>query len=419
MRVHLLPALLAALLLALPSPAAADEVLADLVERVAPSVVNIHTSGVHQPRDYWDSVFGGARRWESLGSGFVVDREQRLVVTNAHVVGRASEILVMDHEGRVFEAEVVGADAGIDLALLRVRDLDLPAVRLGRSKGIRVGEDVFAVGNPYGHGHTVTRGILSARSRQLGRSAFDLFLQTDAAINPGSSGGPLFDLEGRVVGVATAVDGRGEAIAFAMPVELVIGALPSLEQGQPVAPGWPGLRLEEIHGGGLQVAAVYEQGPAARSGLEVGDRVVSVDGTPVRGRAAWLESFGVAFPGDERTLLVTRKGKEVVRRLSLEAREDWALRVAGRMVEIEGMYVSVRSLAPDSADRLGLSGGVQVVQAGRGAFFRAGDVVLEVNGKPTSSPQGMVIACDGALQERSLTAIVYREGGAVRIHRRW
>lgn len=419
MRAPLLPALLAALLLVLPSPAVADEVLADLVEQVAPSVVNLHTSGVRQPRDYWDSVFGGSGRWESLGSGFVVDREQRLVVTNAHVVGQATEILVMDHEGRVFEAEVVGADAGIDLALLRVRDLDLPAVVLGKSRGLRVGEDVFAVGNPYGHGHTVTRGILSARSRQLGRSSFDLFLQTDAAINPGSSGGPLFDAEGRVVGVATAVDGRGEAIAFAMPVELVIGALPSLEQGQPVAPGWPGLRLEEIRGGALEVASVYDQGPADRASLAPGDRIVSVDGTPVRGRAAWLESFGVAFPGDERTLLITRKGKEVVRRLTLESREDWALRVAGRMVEIEGMYVSVRSLAPDMADRLGLSGGVQVVQATRGAFFRPGDVVLEVNGAPTGAPRDMVTACDGALQKRSLTAIVYREGGAVRIHRRW
>jgi serine protease Do len=423
MRTGALPGLLLALLLgailALPGPARADEALADLVEQVAPSVVNLHTSGVHAPRDSFDALFGRAGRWESLGSGFVVDRAEGLVITNAHVVGQASEILVMDHEGRVFDAEVVAADGGIDLALLRVRGLDLPAVTFGVSRGLRVGEDVFAVGNPYGHGHTVTRGILSARSRQLGREEFDLFLQTDAAINPGSSGGPLFDLDGRVVGVATAVDGRAEAIAFAMPVELVLGALPVLEAGRDVEPGWPGLRLSEVRGGGLEVAAVYDQGPADQAGLGVGDRIVSVDGATVRGRAAWLESFGAAFPGDERTLLITRKGKDMVRKLTLGSREDWATRVAGKLVPIEGMYVSVRAVAPDVADRMGSTGGVQVVEAQRGAFFNLGDVVLEVNGQPIKSTREMVIACDGAMDQRSMTAIVYRQGGAVRTHRRW
>lgn len=405
-------------LVAPPQPARADDALADLVQRVAPSVVNIHTSGTHTTTSSWDAVFGQPRRWTSLGSGFVVD--QGLVVTNAHVVAPATEILVMDHEGRVFEAEVVGLDHGIDLAVLNVVGLDLPPVVLGTSAGLRVGEDVFAVGNPYGHGHTVTRGILSARSRELGREEFDVFLQTDAAIHPGSSGGPLFDNEGKVIGVTTAVDGRSEALGFAMPVELVIGAIPLLRSGDQVVPGWPGLRLEEIHGGGLQVASVYRGGPADSAGLAEGDRIVSVDGTPVLGRTSWAATFGIAFPGQVKTLLVMRRGEEVVRKLTLEDRSAWADRVAGRAIPIEGMYVSVRRLAPDQAEVLGLSGGgVQVVQAQRGAMFQLGDVVIEVNGAVINSPKEMVIACDGALRKRSLTAIVYRDGAAFKMHRRW
>ena len=158
------PALLALLaLLALPlaalwpAPAQADDALADLVEGVAASVVNLHTAGMRQPTSGWDAMFGGPRRWDSLGSGFVIDAEQGLVITNAHVVGEATEILVMDHLGRVLDAQLVGADHGIDLAVVRVPGLKLPAVELGSSLQLRVGEDVFAVGNPYGHGHSVTR----------------------------------------------------------------------------------------------------------------------------------------------------------------------------------------------------------------------------------------------------------------------
>jgi len=397
-----------------PGAAAADEVLADLVERVAPSVVNLQLSTLDQ--DSWHPIFG-SRRGQSLGSGFVV--EEGLIVTNEHVVANATEILVTDYRGRVYVAEIVGADAGIDLALLRVGGLDLPAVQLGESASLRVGEDVFAVGNPLGHGHTVTRGILSARTRELGRDAFDSFLQTDAAINPGSSGGPLFDVSGQVVGVNTAVDGRGESLGFAMPVELVLGALPRLRAGEGVEPGWPGLRLEEVRGGGLQVATVFADSPSARGGLKAGDVVVSVDGTTVRGRSAWQEKFGLAFPGEQRTLLVTRGGVEKVVKIELEGRSTWADRVAGKPVAIDGLYIAVRKIAPDVRERLAVSGGVQVVRSQPGAIFRAGDVVLEVDGTKIGAPRDMVVACDAALARRSIAAVVYRDGGAFRIRHRW
>ena len=411
MRAGRLLLLVAAVALLAPGPASADEALADLVERVAPSVVSLSVEGI----DSRHPIFSYKR--EGRGSGFVVDDE--LVITNQHVVAGMTEILVIDHRGNVFVAELVGADADLDLALLRVGGLDLPAVELGTTAGLRVGEDVFAVGNPFGHGHTVTQGILSARARELGRDEFDAFLQTDAAINQGSSGGPLFDSAGRVVGVNTLIDGRGEALGFAMPVELVRGALPFLREGLDVEPGWPGLRLEEVRGGGLRVATVFKDSPADRAGVRSGDVIVSVDGSTVRGRAAWQEKFGLAFPGEERTLLIQRKGKDVVAKVALEARGDWADRVAGKAVEIEGMYIAVRSIPPDVIGQGGITGGVQVVTSARGAIFRAGDIVLEVDGAAIKAPRDMVVACDGALANRKITAVVYRDGSAFRIHTRW
>jgi len=416
----LLP-LLAALLLPL-APARADSTLADLVERVAPSVVNLHTSGVRQARSYWDAFFGGPRHWESLGSGFVVDAERNLIVTNQHVIGSATEILVMDHQGRVLEARLLGADEGIDLALLQVDGASLPAVTLGDSRSLRVGEDVFAVGNPYGHGHSVTRGILSARARSLGRDEFDLFLQTDAAINPGSSGGPLFDAQGLVVGVNTAIDSRGESIGFAMPVELVSSAMKMLLAGEAVVPGWPGLRLEEESGGALRVAAVYDGGPADKAGVQVGDQVVTIDGRASRGRAGWSEAFGGAFPGDrvELGLISRRKGKgEVQATLDLQSRADWARQRVGRAVDVESLRVRVQRVAPDVADRILIDAGVEVIAVARNSFFRPGDIVIEVNGKAVTSPADLALAADLAIRQRFLSAIVHRDGSKARIVQRW
>lgn len=409
--------LLAAILVA--APAHADEALADLVERVAPSVVNLHTAGVRAPASAWDGFFGGSQRWESLGSGFVVDRERGLIVTNQHVIGAATEILVADHLGRVHEGKLIGADAGIDLAIVQVVGLDLPQVELGASWGLRVGQDVFAVGNPYGHGHSVTRGILSARARSLGRAEFDLFLQTDAAINPGSSGGPLFDAGGRVVGVNTAIDGRGESIGFAMPVELVHGALPMLVRGAPVRPGFAGLRLDEVAAGGLRVAAIYTGSPAEAAGLQVGDRLEAVDGRPVTGRASWVEAFAVSFPGSTRELTVRRgKGTKSVS-LRLVDRASWASAVAGPAVPVDALYVVVQGLAPDDADLLGLDSGVRVLQAARGSAFEAGDVLLEVNGLPVTSVEAAQAVGNDVLRRRGLDAIVVRGRGRIRIQRRW
>ncbi len=397
----------------------ADKRLADLVERVAPSVVNIYTGGVRSPATPWEAVFGGPQRWESLGSGFVIDAESCLVVTNQHVVGPADRIRVRAWDAREFDAEVVGADEGIDLAVLRVPGCELPAVTLGNTRDLRVGEDVFAVGNPYGHGNSVTRGILSARARSLGRARFDLFLQTDTAINPGNSGGPLFDDEGRVVGVNTAVDGRAEGIGFAMPVELLRGALRSLLKSRSVVAGWPGLKLEEHGSGRLQVLDVFAGGPAQKAGVLPGDLVDEVDGRPVRGRSGWAETFEIAFPGDTREVALERGGRRVETELVLVDRAAWAAASVGPRAEIAFLGVEVQSLAPDDAAAFRLESGVQVTAASRRSYFARGDVFVELNGSLIRTLADLSRAAKQVERRRSMNAVFIRRGETRRIIHAW
>jgi serine protease Do len=400
-------------LLALPAPAQADDALADLVDQVSGSVVNIYTAGRRQPRTNWEAIFGGPQRWESLGSGFVIDSGPCLIVTNQHVVGPADSIRVRDSKAREYTAEVVGADADIDLAILRIKDCSLPAATLGTTRDLRVGEDVFAVGNPYGHGHTVTRGILSARSRSLGLPKFDLFLQTDAAMNPGNSGGPLFDDAGRVVGVNTRVDGRAEAIGFAIPVELLEGALPALMAGQKVTPGWHGMTLEEQPSGRLAVVDVFAGGPAAAAGILPGDLVDQVDGRDLRGRSGWAESFEIGFPDDRRMLSLLRDRRPVEVTLILTDRAAWTARVVGPRVEVRLFGIEAETLAPDDASALGIDGGVLVWRASRGSLFARGDILIELNGARIRDTADLLRAAKAAETTRALDA-VFRRGGANR-----
>ena len=413
-----------AALLAIPfavSSAWADSSLADLVERVAPSVVNIHTSGTRQPQTAWDALFGGPQSFSSLGSGFVVDADRGLIVTNAHVIAGASTIQILAWDGRIVEAKLLGADRDVDLAVLQAPNLGLPRVEIGDSRALRVGDDVFAVGNPYGHGHTVTRGILSARARTLGREAFDLFLQTDAAINPGNSGGPLFDADGRVVGVNTIVDSRAEAIGFAMPVELVLGSLPFLIRGETVEPGWSGVQLTVSNQGWLIASRVFEDGPAWRGGLRVGDRVTDVQGRRVTGRASWAEAFELSFPGDRRTVRISRDdGRiEIEAALTLEARDDWARRNAGEPISVPALRVTLQGLLPDVADTVGVRAGQLVVGAEAGSWFRVGDVILDINGRGILTAEDAAIAAADVLRQRALSATIIRGGSRTRIGSRW
>ncbi|WP_239025358.1 DegQ family serine endoprotease [Rhodoligotrophos defluvii] len=302
-----------------PAEAAGPQSVADLAERLSGAVVNISTTqklegreAVPMPdlppnspfREFFEEFFNRQqpnglpereRQASSLGSGFVIDPEG-YVVTNNHVITGADKIQVNFADGRNLDAEVVGRDSKTDLALLRVKPTSpLQAVELGDSDRVRVGDWVMAIGNPFGLGGSVTLGIVSARNRDIRAGPYDDFIQTDAAINRGNSGGPLFDMEGRVIGINSAIispTGGSIGIGFAIPSSTAKSVLAQLRAYGEVRRGWLGVRIQTVtdeiaeslglsNSEGALVAEVTPGGPAAAAGIEAGDVILEFDGKPV------------------------------------------------------------------------------------------------------------------------------------------
>ena len=183
---------------------------------------------------------------QSLGSGFII-RKDGLILTNNHVIEDAEEIMIRLNDEREFKAKVIGKDKKIDIALLKIEDKgELPIAELGDSDKLEIGEWVLAIGNPFGLGHTVTAGIVSAKGRVIGAGPYDDFIQTDASINPGNSGGPLFNMKGEVVGINTAITASGQGIGFAIPINTVKNLLPQIEKEGKVTRGWLGIMIQEV-----------------------------------------------------------------------------------------------------------------------------------------------------------------------------
>jgi serine protease Do len=306
-----------------PTLAAGPESVADIAERLSPAVVNISTSqlgsggssgdSVPMPelpegspfREFFEEFFERQerdpgrpqrpRRMSSLGSGFVID-PNGIIVTNNHVIEEADEVEVNFADGRTLTAEVVGRDLKTDLAVLRVNPpAPLPFVEFGDSDAIRVGDWVMAIGNPFGLGGSVTLGIISARNRNINSGPYDDFIQTDAAINRGNSGGPLFDMNGNVVGVNTAIispTGGSIGIGFAIPTAIAQNVINQLVEFGVTRRGWLGVRIQSVgediaqslgldEPKGALIADVTPTGPAETSGIKPGDVVVRFDGTAV------------------------------------------------------------------------------------------------------------------------------------------
>ncbi|MGH8058679.1 MAG: DegQ family serine endoprotease, partial [Candidatus Entotheonellia bacterium] len=402
---------------------------ADLAERLNPSVVNISTTQVVKgqqrrsaPRfpfpspfgerdpfeEFFERFFGGENpqrelRRRSLGSGFIVNKEG-YIVTNNHVVENASDIKISLSDKEEFDAKVIGRDPKTDVALIKIEaKKDLQATPLGDSGKLRVGDWVVAIGNPFGLGHTVTSGIVSAKGRIIGAGPYDDFIQTDASINPGNSGGPLFNLNGEVVGINTAIVASGQGIGFAIPINVAKDLLLQLREKGRVTRGWLGVQVQQVtpelaksfgldRERGALVADVVPDTPAERAGIERGDVIVEFNGRKIEHMNDLPRVVASTQPGADVEVKVLRKGQEKMVRVKVsEMTEERTARGGGGSIE-EGLGMTVQELTPEIARSLGLTetkgvvvSNVEDESPADEAGIQRGDVVLEVNQKKVSN----------------------------------
>ena len=317
---------------------------ATAVDKAAAAVVNIYTTKVITERTsplFDDPLFRhffgkepgsqNQRRESSLGSGVIVS-QQGYILTNNHVIAGADEIAVALHDGRTVMAKLVGSDPESDLAVLKIETKELPAITLGRSENLRVGDVVLAIGNPFGVGQTVTSGIVSALGRNtLGINTFENFIQTDAAINPGNSGGALINAYGDLIGINTAIfsqSGGSMGIGFAIPVSLAKDVLTQIIEHGHVIRGWLGVKIQDINPElaesfklsspeGVVITNIILNGPADQAGLDRGDVITHIAGKKVRDMRETLDQISMHKPGEQITVTIIRKGKELTKQATV------------------------------------------------------------------------------------------------------
>lgn len=397
---------------------------AGLVDKLKPSVVNISTTSVLRQRgffsfrspfgqddpfeEFFKRFFGGdvpqrEFRQHGLGSGFIIS-EDGYVVTNNHVVDRAQDIQVILEGGEKYEAKVIGKDPKTDLALLKIEPKGkLPAIVFGDSDKLRIGDWVIAIGNPFGLGHTVTAGIVSAKGRVLGFGNYDDFIQTDAPINPGNSGGPLFNLQGEVVGVNTAIVAGGQGIGFAIPINMARNVVEQIKDKGRVIRGWLGVLVQQVtpeiaegmnlkEPRGALVSDVTPGGPAEKAGIKRGDVIVGINEHEVKSVSDLTSAVALTPPGTQSKLHVIREGEEkeitvTIGELPESTGGQAEERAQGEREERLGL--SAGEITPEIASRfnLGEEKGVVITDVAPGSIaaesgFRPGDVVLEINRQP-------------------------------------
>ena len=439
---------------------------APIIERVAPAVVSIRVTG-HAPRAtaeegrpgldipepfrrFFGEEFGrrmspngenGDRQRraplvQGMGSGFFIDADGH-VVTNNHVVAEAEKIEIVLKDGQVYQATLVGRDPKTDLALLKVSaDRAFPFVSFGSSSAARVGDWVIALGNPFGLGHTATTGIVSARGRDIGAGPYDDFLQIDAAINRGNSGGPTFNARGEVIGVNTAIispSGASAGIGFAVPSDMAKGVIAQLKATGKVARGWLGVNIQAVtddlaaglgmaKAEGALVAGITDDSPAAKAGLRQGDVIVAVDGNRIEqmrelprliaGIAAGKDAqLTIRRDGAEKTLTVNiGKMPETEKLASVETDRGGEVRLGMTLAAIDGTLRS-RFRIPDSVT------GVLVVNVDPDGIaaekgLQPGDVIRRVSDTAATSPSAVARAVEAAAKDKrkAVLVLVTRDG---------
>jgi len=438
------------------------DLFVELSKRLVPSVVNIYTTQTVQNnyggpqqelyRRFFEQFFGedfggpGApgmpqgpqsRKANSLGSGFIIDEKEGLILTNYHVIADADEVKVIlteaddDREG--IDAKIVGGDAEADVALIKIKPgRKLVAASLGDSDVLQVGEWVMAVGNPFGHGHTVTKGIISAKERVvLPMSQFANYLQTDTPINPGNSGGPLINTAGEVIGINTAINAAAQGIGFAIPINYVKRILPELRSKGAVTRGFIGVNISEINPKlaagmklpkntrGVIVSEVIEGEPAAKAGLQRYDVILAINDKPIVDGRQLVNHVSTFSPGTMINVKVLRAGKEKELKMTVGKRptREKLTQSSGPGKALKpkiNVGMSVEEIDEDTRKELGLPGnqrGVvvnQVVQGGPAeeAGFQPNDVIVEVDQKPVNGLR----AFNAMFREPRIYLVSFRRG---------
>ncbi|CAG1014410.1 MAG: DegQ family serine endoprotease [Rhizobiaceae bacterium] len=444
--------------LAPPAFAKGPESVADLAEGLLDAVVNISTSqrvkgsegpgAVPMPelpegspfQDFFDDFFkdregegqgGGQQKVQSLGSGFVVDAENGIIVTNNHVIADADEIEINFADGSKLKAELVGKDTKTDIAVLKVdpSKKQLKAVKFGESDKIRIGDWVMAIGNPFGLGGSVTLGIVSARNRDINAGPYDDFIQTDAAINRGNSGGPLFNMDGEVIGINTAIispSGGSIGIGFSIPAKLAVSVVDQLRQFGETRRGWLGVRIQPVtpeiaeslgmaEAKGALVAGVIKGGPVDDGSILPGDVIIRFDGKDIMDMRDLPRVVAESPVGKAVDVVIIRKGVEQTVKVTLGRLEDGEKLAEGEGKPDEGAPVStatalgmtVATLDEEARAKFGISAdvsGVVITEVAEGSAAAergivAGEVITEIAQESVSSPQ-QVLDRINALKEQ-------------------
>ncbi len=376
------------------------------------------------------------RSSSSLGSGFVIDAAG-IVVTNNHVIADASEITVIFNDGQRLKAEVVGRDSKVDIAVLRVKpEKPLKAVKFGDSNAVRVGDWVMAVGNPFGLGGTVTVGILSARNRNINSGPYDDYLQTDASINKGNSGGPLFNTNGEVVGVNTAIlspSGGSVGIGFASPSSIVRPVVDQLLQFGETRRGWLGVRIQSVDdqiaeslglgkARGALVAGIDDKGPAKPAGIKAGDVIVRFDGQDVKASSDLPRIVAAAPVGKEVDVSVMRGGKEQNLKVTLGRLEDGERQASlnekaepapARPAVQKALGMEFSSLSDAARKQFSLKDSVKGVVVSKvdesspagEKRVQAGDVIVEINQQVVNEPADIIAQMKTAKEQGRKSAL--------------
>lgn len=336
------------------------------------------------------------------GSGFLISSDG-VILTNAHVVDGAKTVTVKLSDHREYKARVLGADKTSDIAVLKIDAHDLPTVRLGNSDQLNVGDYVLAIGEPFGLEETATAGIVSATNRSLPGDGYVPFIQTDAAVNPGNSGGPLFDAAGNVVGINAQIyssSGGYQGVSFAIPINLAVQIKDQIVKTGKVEHARLGVEVQTLNQSladsfkmkgpnGALVAKVEPDSAAAHAGIQPGDVILKFNGTPIVDAGQLSARVGVATPGDKAALEVWRDGRMLTLNATIGTAAQLASNDAGTPGEAQGkLGLALRPLNPDERQQAGVSGGLVVEDAqGRAADagIQPGDVVLSVDGTPVQS----------------------------------